>query len=72
MIALIIIAPLWLGQNNLLLNLDPLLVAMMTALTMIFLLGVFLGRVDGTFWLWSGLQSLAVALLTLGLIYLIN
>jgi hypothetical protein len=38
----------------------------------IFLLGVFLGRVSGIFWLWSGLQSLAVALVTLGLIYLIS
>ena len=41
------------------------------ALVIIFLLGVFLGRVGGTFWLWSGLQSLTVALLTLGLIYLV-
>jgi hypothetical protein len=43
---------------------------MATALAVIFFLGVFLGRVGGIFWLWSGLQSLAVALVTVGLIYL--
>ncbi len=71
-IALMIIFPLWLGQQNLLYGLEPLATAITVALMIIFLLGVFLGRVGGTFWLWSGLQSLAVALLTLGLIYLIN
>ena len=71
-IALIIIFPLWLGQQNLLYGLDPLATAIAVALMIIFMLGVFLGRVGGTFWLWSGLQSLTVALLTLGLIYLIN
>jgi hypothetical protein len=45
---------------------------MVVALVIIFLLGVFLGRVGGIFWLWSGLQSLAVALVTVGLIYLIS
>lgn len=72
LIALIIISPLWLGQQNLLHGLDPLATAIVVALMIIFMLGVFLGRVGGTFWLWSGLQSLTVALLTLGLIYLIN
>lgn len=72
LIALIIIFPLWLGQRDLLYGLEPLAVAITVALMIIFMLGVFLGRVGGTFWLWSGLQSLAVALLTLGLIYLIN
>ena len=46
--------------------------AMIVALIIIFLLGVFLGRIGGTFWLWSGLQSLAVALLTVALIYLLG
>jgi hypothetical protein len=45
---------------------------MLMAFVIVFLLGVFLGRVGGTFWLWSGLQSLAVALVTVGLIYLIG
>jgi predicted membrane protein (TIGR00267 family) len=65
LIALIVIVGIALG-------LEPLLAAMVVALAIIFLLGVFLGRVGGIFWLWSGLQSLAVALVTVGLIYLIS
>ena len=72
MIALIIIFPLWLGQRGVFSGMGPLPVAMAVALVIIFLLGVFLGRVGGTFWLWSGLQSLAVALLTIGLIFLLG
>ncbi|MBT3203939.1 MAG: hypothetical protein HOM14_14225 [Gammaproteobacteria bacterium] len=71
-IALIIMLPLWLGQQGVLFGLQPLLAAMLMAFVIVFLLGVFLGRVGGTFWLWSGLQSLAVALVTVGLIYLIG
>jgi predicted membrane protein (TIGR00267 family) len=70
--ALIILVPLWLARSGMELALGPLPAAMVVALAIIFLLGVFLGRVGGTFWLWSGLQSLAVALVTLGLIYLIG
>lgn len=72
LISLIIIAPLWLAHNGLVIPVGPLPAAMSVALLMIFLLGVFLGRVSGTFWLWSGLQSLAVAVVTLGLIYLLG
>jgi len=72
LIALIIIVPLWLARSGMVLVPGPLPAAMVVALIIIFLLGVFLGRVGGTFWLWSGLQSLAVALLTVGLIYLVG
>ena len=72
LIALIIIVPLWLSRSGMVLPLSPLPAAMAVALVIIFLLGVFLGRVGGTFWLWSGLQSLAVALVTVVLIYLIG
>ncbi len=72
LIALIIIVPLWLARGGMVLPLAPLPAAMTVALVIIFLLGVFLGRVGGTFWLWSGLQSLAVALVTVVLIYLIG
>lgn len=72
LIALIIIFPLWLAQRGVELLFPPLPTAMAVALVIIFLLGVFLGRVGGTFWLWSGLQSLVVALLTAGLIFVIG
>lgn len=71
LIALIIISPLWLAHYGVVLALEPLLTSMAIALLIIFLLGIFLGRIGGTFWLWSGLQSLLVALATLGLIYLV-
>jgi predicted membrane protein (TIGR00267 family) len=70
--ALIILVPLWLARSGVVLASGPLPAAMAVALVIIFLLGVFLGRVGGTFWLWSGLQSLAVALVTAGLIYLVG
>jgi predicted membrane protein (TIGR00267 family) len=70
MISLVIITPLWLAHHGIVPVPDPLPTAMATALAVIFFLGVFLGRVGGIFWLWSGLQSLAVALVTVGLIYL--
>jgi predicted membrane protein (TIGR00267 family) len=72
LIALVIIAPLWLAHIGMVMPIGPLPAAMSVALLAIFLLGVFLGRVGGTFWLWSGLKSLAVAAVTLGLIYLIG
>ncbi|WP_456412469.1 hypothetical protein [Thiolapillus sp.] len=72
LVALIIITPLWLANSGLALAIGPLPTAMAVALVILFLFGVFLGRVGGTFWLWSGLQSLMVALVTLGLIYLLG
>ena len=71
-IALIIIFPLWMGLRGNIFILQPLEAAMLVAFVIIFLLGVFLGRVGGTFWLWSGLQSVVVAMATVGLIYLVG
>jgi predicted membrane protein (TIGR00267 family) len=71
-IALTIILPLWLAHNGMVLALPPLATAMVVAMLIIFLLGIFLGRIGGTFWLWSGLQSLAVASVVVGLIYLLG
>ncbi len=72
LIGLVIIVPLWLARGGVPMPADPLLVAMGTALVVIFSLGVFLGRIGGIFWFWSGLQALAVALATLGLIRLLG
>ena len=70
--ALIIMVPLWLAHGGMTLAFGPLPTAMAVALVVLFLFGVFLGRVGGTFWLWSGLQSLMVAVVTLVLIYLLG
>lgn len=71
-ISLLIIAPLWL---NAWLNVNlarPLVAAMANAFIIIFLLGVFLGKVSGTFWLLSGLRTLIIGLLTCVIIYLLT
>lgn len=69
-ISLLIITPLWLGDAGITLPLSPLHAAILVALILIFLLGVFLGRVADVFWLRSGIRTLLVALLTVALIYL--
>jgi len=69
-ISLLIILPLWLFQIGVPLPLPPLYAAILVALLLIFLLGVFLGRIAGISWLRSGVQTLVVAILTAGLIYL--
>lgn len=70
LLSLCIIFPLWLAHRGLPLPVAPLHAAILVALGLVFLLGVFLGRISGESWLLSGLQTLLVALLTAGLIYL--
>lgn len=69
-ISLLILTPLWLARSGVVMPIAPLHIAVIIALLMIFLLGVFLGRISGVSWLRSGMQTLLVALLTLLLIYL--
>lgn len=69
LVCLLIIAPLWLSERGLLSVAAPLPVAALTALLVIFLLGAYLGRTAGTAWFLSGLRTLFIALLTIGLIY---
>jgi predicted membrane protein (TIGR00267 family) len=70
LISLLILLPLWLAQGGLSLPVPPLYAAILVALLLIFMLGVFLGRISGVSWLRSGVQTLLVALLTAALIYL--
>jgi hypothetical protein len=69
-IALIIVVPLWLGLHRMWLPFGVIESAIAMAFGVIFLLGVFLGKVSGTFWLWSGIRAVVVALATAGLIVL--
>jgi predicted membrane protein (TIGR00267 family) len=71
LISLIIIAPLWLADAGIPLPLPPLHAAIATALVVVFLLGVFLGRVAGIAWWMSGIRTLLLALVTAALIFLI-
>lgn len=71
LISLAIILPLWLARYGVALPLAPLEAAIGIAFMLIFLLGVFLGKVSGVFWLVSGLQALVIAVLTSTLIYFV-
>ncbi len=71
-LALIIITPLWLFRAGVVLPLEPLPMAILTAFLCIFALGVFLGRVGGTPWFWSGIKSLLIAAATVFIILLID
>ena len=50
-------------------SLPPLVLCIGLGLAATFLLGVFLGSVSDSFWLWSGLRALGVALVTSALIF---
>ena len=69
-ISLLIMIPLWLSKAGISLPLSPLYAAIIVALLLIFLLGVYLGRIADISWLRSGIQTLLVAVLTVALIYL--
>lgn len=69
-ISLLILLPLWLSLAGVALPVPPLYAAIFIALLLIFLLGIFLGRIAGVSWLRSGIQTLLVAVVTAALIYL--
>jgi predicted membrane protein (TIGR00267 family) len=71
-ISLLIILPLWLGSTIDGFPVDPLIASVIVTLIIIFLLGVFLGRIGASFWLWAGLRTLLLALLTCGIILLVS
>jgi len=54
------------------LPLPPLEAAIAVSLLILFLLGIVIGRIRGTHWLWSGLRTLLIALFTALVIYLLN
>ena len=69
-ISLVILSPLLLTHAGVMLPIPPLFLAISLALIIVFLLGVFLGRIAGTSWLRSGLQTLFIAMTTSVLIFL--
>jgi len=50
--------------------LAPLETSFGVALALIFMLGVYLGRISGVFWLWAGIRTLLIASATALLIFL--
>ncbi len=69
-ISLLILTPLWLSKAGMSLPVSPIYAAIIVALLLIFMLGVFLGRIAGISWLRSGIQTLLIAVVTASLIYL--
>jgi len=69
-ISLLIIAPLWLASQGVTFIITPVQGAVFIATLIIFLFGVFLGRLSGEIWLISGIKTLLIAVLTIALIYL--
>jgi predicted membrane protein (TIGR00267 family) len=68
LIALLIMLPLWLAQGTAFSANQALSAAIGVTLLLIFLLGVFLGKISTTFWLWAGLRALLVAAVTASLV----
>jgi len=72
LIALLIMTPLWLSLAGIALPLSALESSIALAFVTLFLLGAFLGTVSGRFWLWSGVHTLIIALITAGIITLLT
>ena len=71
-ISMIILTPLLISYKLDINIIDPLLSSILIAFILIFFLGVFLGKISSTFWLWSGLRTLLIALATTAVIYFIS
>ncbi|KHF24654.1 hypothetical protein [Solemya velum gill symbiont] len=69
-ISLFILMPLFLSSVGIHLPVSPLYAAIIVAVVLIFLLGVFLGKIAGISWIRSGIQTVLVASMTAALIYL--
>jgi len=68
-LSLLIMVPLWLVESspehfNIYNYMGPVELSIITALAILFFLGIFLGKISGQFWLISGLRTLLIALLT--------
>lgn len=70
-ISLIIISPIWIAANNFILLSGVIEAAILIAFGIVFFLGVFLGKISGINWLWSGLRTLLIAIVTAALIFLL-
>ncbi|MEA3467265.1 MAG: hypothetical protein U9R57_03460 [Thermodesulfobacteriota bacterium] len=70
--SLLIISPLFLSYHGVEWPCSPFLVAIITALLCIFLLGVYLGKISRQFWLWAGLRTVFIAMILVAVILLFD
>lgn len=72
LLAQLVLLPLWLTHLGVVLPLSPYDLSIAIALVLILLLGSFTGRISGTYWLWSGLRTLLIGVVTAAIIYLLS
>jgi len=68
LLSLFILSPLYLAKLGYSFLFSPFINAIILGLICIFLFGVFLGKIGNTFWLWSGLRTLIIAIATVAII----
>jgi predicted membrane protein (TIGR00267 family) len=72
LLAQIVMLPLWLAGFGATLPLSPYDLSIAIAFLLTMLLGVFSGRISGVFWLWAGLRTLLIGVVTAAIIYLLS
>ncbi len=71
-ISLLILFPFWVAPYSEPFETFPLESAVGMALIIIFFLGVYLGQISQTYWLWAGLRTLLIAAVTTAIIFTFN
>ncbi len=71
LISLLIILPLWVEASGIPLPWSGIDATLGMAFMIIFLLGVFLGRTTGRFWLWTGIRAVLIGAATVALILIL-
>jgi len=70
--AQLVMLPLWLEWFGAELPVSPFDLAITFAFVLIFLFGIYLGRMSGHFWLWAGLRTLGIGLITALIIWMLS
>jgi predicted membrane protein (TIGR00267 family) len=70
LLSLVILLPLFFAEQVQIMSVSPFISAIVIALICIFFLGILLGKISQTFWLWSGLRTLIIAIVTVLIIVL--
>ena len=68
LLSLVILSPLYLAVRGYTLFFPPFINAIILGFVCLFFLGIFLGKIGKTFWLWSGLRTLIIAAVTVAII----
>lgn len=72
LLSALIVLPIALAATGISTALDPVILSLIVAFGIIFVLGAYLGRLSGRFWLLAGGRAVLIAAVTAGIIYLIG